>query len=158
MKLPSMGAAVAECGRSLSAWTASSPQNAADRVSLDRVNHGLLTRSCRALIVLFAPAQLRLTCSWLAGGMPGTTRVEAGRRRARAAKRAVTLTAAAGFAVVLALARLGHPAAGTATTRTVQASTGSPSSSATRQDGSSLGGGSLAPSAGGSPPAATHSS
>jgi len=42
--------------------------------------------------------------------MPGVSRVEAGRRRAKAAKRAVALTAAAGFAVVLALARQGHPA------------------------------------------------
>ena len=43
----------------------------------------------------------------LHGDMPGATRVEAGRRRAKAAKRAVALTAAAGFAVVLALVRQG---------------------------------------------------
>lgn len=90
--------------------------------------------------------------------MPGATRVEAGRRRARAAKRAVALTAAAGFAVVLAVARQGHPATGTPTTRTVQESTGSASSSATRQSGSTLGGGSIAPSSGGSPSAATATS
>ena len=41
------------------------------------------------------------------------TRVEGGRRRARVAKRAVALTAVAGFAVVLGLVRQGHPATGT---------------------------------------------
>jgi hypothetical protein len=93
--------------------------------------------------------------------MPQATRVEAGRRRARAAKRAVTLTAAAGFAVLLAVARLGHPAAGTSTTPTsttsVSHSTGS--SSSLNQSGSSLGGGSIAsPSSGGSPPVASQTS
>ncbi len=96
--------------------------------------------------------------------MPEPTRVERGRRRARAAKRAVALTAAAGFAVVLALVRLGHPAAGTVSTRTVSthtvhSSTGSSSSSARKGD-STLGGGdgSLAPSSGGSPSVASQTS
>lgn len=95
--------------------------------------------------------------------MPGPTRVEAGRRRARAAKRAVTVAAAAGFAVVLALARQGHPATGTSSTGGAPQSTGSSSSSVKRDDGSELGdsqldGGSLAPPSGGSPSAATHTS
>ena len=92
--------------------------------------------------------------------MPQATRVEAGRRRARAAKRAVAFTAAAGFAVLLAVARLGHPAAGTSTTPTsntsVSHSTGSASS--LNESGSSLGGGSIAPSSGGSPPVASQTS
>lgn len=92
--------------------------------------------------------------------MPQATRVEAGRRRARAAKRAVTLTAAAGFAVLLAVARLGHPAAGTSTTPTSTTSVShSTGSSSLNQSGSSLGGGSIAsPSSGGSPPVASQTS
>lgn len=95
--------------------------------------------------------------------MPRETRIEAGRRRARAAKRAVALTAVAGFAVVLALARLGHPAARSTPTRTVQHTEGSSSASVDRSDDSTsddemLGGGSLAPPSGGSPPVATHTS
>ena len=90
--------------------------------------------------------------------MPGPTRVETGRRRAKAAKRAVALTAAAGFAVVLALARQGHPATGTSSTRTVPQPKGSSSSSVKRQGGSTLGGGSLAPSSGGSSSASSHTS
>jgi hypothetical protein len=92
--------------------------------------------------------------------MPQATRVEAGRRRARAAKRAVTLTAAAGFAVLLAVARQGHPAAG-ASTPSVSHSTGSSSASSLYGEddsGSSLGGGSIAPSSGGSPPVASQTS
>jgi hypothetical protein len=109
------------------------------------------------LIVLFAPSQHGLTLVRLDGGMPGPTRVEAGRRRAKAAKRAVAFTAAAGFAVVLALARQGHPAAGTAsTTHTAPQSKGS--SSVNGQGGFALGGGSLSPSSGVSPPAASHTS
>ncbi len=91
--------------------------------------------------------------------MPQATRVEAGRGRARAAKRAVTLTAAAGFVVLLAVARQGHPAAGTSTTPTsttsVSHSTGSSSS---LKSGSSLGGGYISPSSGGSPPVASQTS
>jgi hypothetical protein len=92
--------------------------------------------------------------------MPQATRVNGGRRRARAAKRAVTLTAAAGFAVLLAVARQGHPATGTSTTATsttsVSHSAGSPSF--LDDEGSSLGGGSIAPSSGGSPPVASQTS
>jgi hypothetical protein len=92
--------------------------------------------------------------------MPQATRVEAGRRRARAAKRAVTLTAAAGFAVLLAVARQGHPAAGTSTTPTSTTSVShATGSSSLNQSGSSLGGGSIAsPSSGGSPPVASQTS
>jgi len=64
----------------------------------------------------------------------------------------------AGFAVVLALARQGHPATGTSSTDTAPQSKGAASSSVERDDDSALGGGSLAPSTGGSPPAATHTS
>jgi hypothetical protein len=95
--------------------------------------------------------------------MPEPTRVEQGRRRARAAKRAVALAAAAGFAVVLGLVRQGHPAAGAVATHTGHRSTGSSSSSPVeRQGGSALGGGSgtgtLAPSSGASPPVASRTS
>ena len=92
--------------------------------------------------------------------MPQATRVEAGRRRARAAKRAVAFTAAAGFAVVLGVARQGHPATGTSTTptSTTSVSHSSGSSSSLNQSGSSLGGGAIAPSSGGSPPVASQTS
>jgi hypothetical protein len=94
--------------------------------------------------------------------MPGQSRIEAARGRAKAAKRAVALTAAAGFAVVLALARQGHPATGTHATPTVPASTGTPSSSVNsgeeNDDGSTLGGGSIAPSSSATPPAASATS
>jgi hypothetical protein len=89
------------------------------------------------------------------------TRVEGGRRRAKSAKRAVALSAAAGFAVVLALVRQAHPATGTTSTHTVPQSTGSSaSSSGTWEDdsGSSLDGGTLAPPSGASPPASSHTS
>jgi hypothetical protein len=158
VKLPSMGATVAECGRSLSAWTGVKHRNPRiGNPSIGSITDSLQTVD-RILIAFFAPTQLRLMRVRLDEDVPGATRVEAGRRRARAAKRAVAFTAATGFAVVLALARQGHPATGTSTTRTVQDSAGSSSSSATRQGGSSLGGGSLAPSTGASPPAATHTS
>jgi hypothetical protein len=98
--------------------------------------------------------------------MPQATRIEAGRRRARAAKRAVALTAAAGFAVLLAVARQGHPATGTSTTPTsttsVSHSAGNPSSrdhEGSELDESQFGGGSIAPSSsGGSPPVASQTS
>jgi hypothetical protein len=90
--------------------------------------------------------------------MPQATRVEAGRRRAKAAKRAVALTAVAGFAVLLGVARQGHPATGTSTP-SVSNSTGSSSSLYGEDDsGSSLGGGYIAPSSGGSPPVASQTS
>jgi hypothetical protein len=92
--------------------------------------------------------------------MPQASRVEAGRRRARTAKRAVTITAAAGFAVLIAVARQGHPATG-ASTPSVSHSTGrssSPDESGSQSDDSQLGGGSIAPSSGGSPPVATQTS
>ena len=108
---------------------------------------------------------------WLDGGM-AEGRIEAARRRVRAAKRAIALTAAAAFAVVLALARQGHPATGT------QAISGGPngvgqSTASSSQlldgdddgehddDGSLLGGllgGLLAPSSSESPPAGSHTS
>lgn len=87
------------------------------------------------------------------------TRVEGGRRRARAAKRAVALTAAAGFAVTLALVREAHPATGASSTHGVPQSTGSSSSSSqSEDDGSSFGGGTLAPPTSQSPPAFSHTS
>src|SRR5262249_7247830 len=109
---------------------------------------------------LFARSQPCLKRAGLNGDMPQATRVEAGRRRARAAKRAVTLTAAAGFAVLLAVAPQGHPAAGTSTTRTSTAkvSHAAGNSSSLGQNGSQLGGGSIAPSSGGNPPASSQTS
>jgi hypothetical protein len=108
---------------------------------------------------------------WLDGEM-AEGRIEAARRRARAAKRAIALSAAAAFAVVLALARQGHPGAG------VPAISGGPngvgpstaSSSQSHDgdddgehddDGSLLGalvGGLLAPSSSESTPAGSHTS
>jgi hypothetical protein len=81
--------------------------------------------------------------------MSGSSRVDAGRRRASSAKRAVALTAAGGFLVVLGLARQAHP--GTAATTPLQRSpsTGIPSEA---QQGFSLGGGSIGPSSSGSLP------
>ena len=105
--------------------------------------------SAKVLTALFAPSQRGLKPVRLDGDMPGVSRVEAGRRRAKAAKRAVALTAAAGFAVVLALARQGHPATGASSTRSAPHSTGT-SSPSLSQSGSTLGGGSVAPSSGGS--------
>jgi hypothetical protein len=93
--------------------------------------------------------------------MPQPTRVEAGRRRAKAAKRAVAITAAAGFAVLLAVVRQGHPAAGTSTP-SVSQSTGSASSLSgsdySQSYGTQLDGGSIAPPSGGSPPVASQTS
>jgi hypothetical protein len=107
---------------------------------------------------LFALSQHVLKLFRLHGGMSGT-RVEGGRRRASAAKRAVALTAAAGFAVVLALVRQGHPATGASPTHSVSQSTGSSSSSShTWEDGSSLDGGTLAPPSSQSPSATSHTS
>ena len=74
--------------------------------------------------------------------MPGASRVDAGRRRASVAKRAVALTAAGGFVVALALARQTHPGAA-ATNRTTPLSPPSGLSSEVDQ-GLSLGGGSIA--------------
>ena len=80
-----------------------------------------------------------LTPARLNGRVPSTSRVEAGRRRASTAKRAVALTAASGFVVVLGVARHAHP--GTAATHTAQSSSTGVSSDA--QGGFSLGGGSI---------------
>lgn len=101
------------------------------------------------------------------------TRIEAARRRARAAKRAIALTAAAAFAVVLALARQGHPAIGVPTASGGPNGVAPTASSSQSHDGdddgehddgeegSLLGGlvhGLLAPSSSESPPAASHTS
>lgn len=100
-------------------------------------------------------------------------RVEAVRRRARAAKRAIALIAAAAFAVVLALARQGHPAtgvpaisggpngAGQSTASSSQSHDGDDDGEHDDDDGSLLGalvGGLLAPSSSESPPAGSHTS
>jgi len=120
--------------------------------------------SAKVLTALFTSSQRGLKPVRLDGDMPGVSRVEAGRRRAKAAKRAVALTAAAGFAVVLALARQGHPATVVPThsssTGSVAQSTGSSSRSGNSEDDdtSSLGGGSLAPPSSATPPVATHTS
>ena len=83
--------------------------------------------------------------------MPESSRLDAGRRRASAAKRAVALTAAGGFVVVLGLARLTHPgAAATASHPDPTASAGL--SSSDQEQGSTLDGGWIAPSSGGSAP------
>jgi len=92
--------------------------------------------------------------------MAERSRIEAGRRRVRQAKRALAGAAVAGFAVVLVLARQGHPASG----RPASSGVAQPSSSVRaagyreRDDDSTLAGGSLAPSGGGAPSAASHTS
>ena len=83
--------------------------------------------------------------------MPESSRVDAGRRRASAAKRAVALTAAGGFVVVLGLARQAHPGAA-ATTHRSDGTSSSGLPSPDREQGSSLGGGWIVPSSGGSAP------
>jgi hypothetical protein len=93
--------------------------------------------------------------------MSEPTRVEAGRRRAQAAKRVVALAAATSFAVALALVRLGHPATATSVPTPARSQAGGSSPSSTEDDqrsGSSLGGGSIAPSSGGAAPVATATS
>jgi hypothetical protein len=97
----------------------------------------------------------------LNGGMPEPTRVEAGRRRAQAAKRAAAVTAATGFALALALVRQGHPA--TSNSHSSPTRTGSQSGSARSfegddEGGSTLDGGSIAPASGGIAPVATSTS
>jgi hypothetical protein len=160
-----MGAAVAWCGRSLQRRPGVqhtrrrlvSPIWVFER-SFQQIDADSAESPYGALYRLFAFSQRRLKLDGLNGGVPQATRVEAGRRRARAAKRAVALTAAAGFAVLLAVARQGHPATGTSTP-SVSHSTGSSSSLQQEDDsGSSLGGGSIAPSSGGSPPVASQTS
>jgi hypothetical protein len=84
--------------------------------------------------------------------VPEESRVDAGRRRAAAAKRAVALAAAGGFVVALALARHGHPGSAAANP-TSQLSPPSGLSSEVNQ-GFSLGGGSIGPSSSGSSGAA----
>src|SRR5438477_9428007 len=91
----------------------------------------------------------------LHGDMPGATRVEAGRRRAKAAKRAVALTAAAGFAVVLALVRQGAQRPARFRPTPCRSRRGAPlppsPGRAAPNSAVQLGGGSLAPSSGGGP-------
>src|SRR5215471_2626287 len=101
-----MGAAVAECGRSLSAWRRSVVGRPPDLVTrlggkVQRFCEDALPAAAWFLTALFARSQVSLNDPRLHEGMSGT-RVEAGRRRAKAAKRAVALAAASGFAVVLA--------------------------------------------------------
>jgi hypothetical protein len=79
--------------------------------------------------------------------MPDVSRVDAGRRRAAAAKRAVALTAAGGFVVVLGLARQAHPGTAAPTPLPRSPSTGLSSDA---QQGYSLGGGWIGPPSGGS--------
>jgi hypothetical protein len=83
-------------------------------------------------------------------GMPEGSRIDGGRGRAASAKRAVSLAAAGGFLVVLALVRHAHP--GAAATSNSRLSPPAALSSEVQQ-GLSLGGGSIA-SAGGSSRAA----
>ena len=95
--------------------------------------------------------------------MPERTRVEAGRRRAQLAKRAVAVTAATGFAVALALVRQGHPATATSSSTPTRSQSGSSLSSfeSERDDstlGSTLGGGSIAPPSSAPAPVATATS
>jgi hypothetical protein len=74
--------------------------------------------------------------------MPEISRVDAGRKRASAAKRAVALTAVGGFVAVLGLARLAHP--GAATAQLSHDSSSLPASPSSEQEqGFSLGGGSI---------------
>jgi hypothetical protein len=73
--------------------------------------------------------------------MSKPTRVEAGRRRAQAAKRALTVAATTGFVIALALARQGHPARASVNSNSASQS-GSSSSSVTR-DGFEFEGGSI---------------
>lgn len=80
--------------------------------------------------------------------MPDASRVEAGRRRASAAKRAVALTAAGGFVAALVLARQTNPGAA-AGNRTPLVPPAGLSSEVNQ--GFSLGGGSIAAPSGGSP-------
>jgi hypothetical protein len=81
--------------------------------------------------------------------MPDESRIDLGRGRAATAKRAVSLAAAGGFLVVLALARQAHPgaAAGSSTPLSPPAAL-----SSEVQQGFQLGGGSIAPPSGGSQP------
>jgi hypothetical protein len=86
--------------------------------------------------------------------VPSESRIEAGRNRAAAAKRAVALTAAGGFLVVLGLARLAHP--GATATRSSQLAPPASISSEVRQ-GLQLGGGSISSPSNGSSPGTSSS-
>jgi hypothetical protein len=79
--------------------------------------------------------------------MPDRSRIDEGRGRAASAKRAVTLAAAGGFLVALALVRHAHP--GAAATSNSRLSPPAALSSEVQQ-GLSLGGGSIAPAGGSS--------
>ena len=94
--------------------------------------------------------------------MPGESRIDAGRRRASVAKRAVALSAAGGFVVALGLARHAHPGTAAANPTPLQPPSGL---SSEVNQGFALGGGSIGPSSSGSsgspapsPPVQTSSS
>lgn len=86
--------------------------------------------------------------------MTATSRVEAGRARAAAAKRAAVLTAVAGFLVALGLARQAHP--GASSTRPTRLSP--PSRLVAEVSGGSLAAGSIASSSGAGPQVQTSTS
>jgi hypothetical protein len=86
--------------------------------------------------------------------MPNESRIEVGRNRAAAAKRALALTAAGGFLAVFGLARLAHP--GTTATPSSQLSPPASISSEARQ-GLRLGGGSITSPSNGSSPGTSSS-
>jgi hypothetical protein len=70
----------------------------------------------------------------------------------------VGLTAATGFGVALVLVRLGHPATAISSPTRIGTHSGSTASSEEGRRGSTLGGGSIAPSSGGYAPLATATS
>jgi hypothetical protein len=83
--------------------------------------------------------------------MSRESRIEAGRSRANAAKRAVALAAGGGFVALILLARHAHPGTGIAATKSSQLTPPSSLSSEVQQ-GLQLGGGSVSstPSSGSS--------
>ncbi len=86
-------------------------------------------------------------------GVPEGSRIDAGRMRAAAAKRAVALAAAGGFVVAVGLARHTHPGAAAARGSSLPP----PARLAAEVQGSSLGAGAIAPS-GAAPQAQTATS
>jgi hypothetical protein len=83
-----------------------------------------------------------------------SSRIEAGRRRAEAAKRGVAVVAAAGFVAAVLLARVSHP--GQAATGST-ATTGSSSADEGTEDGGfSFDQGSFGPSTSAAPQVQTH--
>jgi len=84
--------------------------------------------------------------------MPKDSRIETGRRRALAAKRALALVAASGFVALLGVARYTHP--GTASSSTSHSSRSLAGVDSSSRGSLTLGGGSVAspsPSTGSSP-------